>query len=321
MYSDIFRGNKILYHCMKSIMALGFIGSACTLGEMHRDKLPSWIQSTSNDCPPTLLCALGEGTSYTEAEKSARESLAKIFETRVTGTAESHLSREFSLYHQEHRESFDEILQGVRILRRHRGEGRFFALASLHKKKSAQYFLRQAEYQNTNLLQHYQKSDMAQFLITYKLWQALEERYFFLTGKQLSPGIEHRKMLKKMHELQTFRIHKKILIAARTDDIKQHLIKHLTLQGYRTTDQKNSPYDIKLVPKMIVRQLHLKVPRFKKYEFSLQIKIYNSTEIQKDMLSLKQVQIGRSEMHAKELTMKNIFIGLEKKIDSLLSEE
>ena len=72
--------------------------------------------------------------------------------------------------------------------------------------------------------------------------------------------------------------------------------------------------------KMNIQQLHFNVFQFKKYEFSLQINVITLQRIQKNMLSLKQVQVGRSENHARELAMKSIFIGLEKKIDPLLKE-
>ena len=307
-------------HCAKLTIALCFISISCTSGKMRQKNLPAWIQDTSKYCPPDHLCTLGEGSSHTKAEKNARESLAKIFETRVAGKIESHTSREYSWYQREQQEIFDETLQGVQILRHHKTQGQFFALASLHKKKSARYILRKAKHENANLVQHYQQNNMTQFRITYNRWQGLQDRYFFLTGKRITPEVRYEQMLEKMHTLRTFRAHKKILIVSEADDIKQYLINNLVKQGYRTTDKKNRPFDIKLVPKMNVRQLHFNVPRFEKYEFSLSIKIYNSMSIQKNMLSLKKIQTGRSQKHARELVMKNIFIGLEEKIDSLLKE-
>ena len=273
-----------------------------------------------DDCPPELLCAQGEGSSPAEAEKNAKESLAKIFETRVTGGAESHSSRESSFYRKQYRESYDEVLRGVQILRRHSHRGLFFALASLHKKKSAQFILRRTHKENVNLTQHYRKSDMDGFLATFKIWQSLADRYFFLTGKPLAPKVGYEKMLKKMQKLQALRSRKKILIETGHDEVSQHLIKNLASLGYRTTNQDTPPYHIKLVVKMKTKRLHLNVPQFKKYEFSLQITVYNSVGIQKDVLSLKKIQIGRTEKHARDLAMKNIFVGLEKKIDWLLKE-
>ena len=299
-----------------SFIALLLAGNACST----KGTPPPWLQNPSSSCPAELLCALGEGSSWPEAEKNARKSLAQIFETRVTGSTEYLSSQERVRYQREHIETFDEILQGVQILHRHRNKKRFFALAFLHKKKSAQSLAHRAKHHNSNLLRHYRENDLDGFTATLKLHRALEERYFILTGKPLPPRIGYKKMLEKVEKIRAFRAKKMILVEATTSGIRPYLIKNLVQQGYRTTDQKNRPYDIKLVAQMDVRQLHLNVSQFKKYEFSLQINAYNPQEIQKNVLSLKQVQIGRSEAHAKELAMKNIFMGLERKIDPLLKE-
>ena len=307
------------YHT--ALTALCFILISCASGNRGQTGTPPWIQNTPKNCPPELLCALGEGHSTAEAEQNAKIALAKIFQTQVTGSTQSHASQEHFLYQQRHQEIFDETLHGVQVLHRHQKQGQFFALASLHKKKSAQHILHKAQYEDTQLAQHYRKSNMAQYSATYKRWQTLQERYFFLTGKRISPKIKYDQMLEKMRTLQKFRTQKIILIVSEDDDLGQHFIKQLATHGYRTTDKKNLPFHLKLVPNMNIQQLHFNVPQFKKYEFSLNIRIYDSTEKQKIMLSLKKIESGRSLAHARELAMKIILIGLEKKIDSLLKEQ
>ena len=303
-----------MYRCTNLIMAIALISISCTTSGPR-------IQDPPDDCPKEFLCAGGEGSSRLEAEQNARESLAKTFEIRISGTTESLSSQEHIHYRREHNETFDEVLQGVQILRLHREKNNFFALASLHKKKSAQSILRKAKQQDALLLQHYRDNDLERFTKVFKRYQALEERHFFLTGMRLPPQIGYEKMLQKMEKLRAHRAKKTILVETETDELKQHLIKNLTMQGYRTISQENQPFDIKLIAKMNVQQLYFNVPRFKKYEFSLQIYITNAQGIQKNVLLLKQNRIGRSEEHATELAMENIFMGLEKNIDSLLMGE
>src|SRR5690606_18096662 len=46
---------------------------------------PKWVNETSDFCPPTKLCAVGEGTGKMGAAANARLELSRIFETRVVG--------------------------------------------------------------------------------------------------------------------------------------------------------------------------------------------------------------------------------------------
>ena len=165
------------------------------------------------------------------------------------------------------------------------------------------------------------ENDPDGFAQTLRLHNALEDRYFVLTGKRLPLKIGPQKMFQRMEKLKALRAQKMIVVEAGSEDVQRHLRNYLTKQGYRTTDRKDHPYDIKLFAKLKVQQLHLNVSQFQKYEFSLQISATDAQEIQKNVLSLKWVQIGRSQSHARELAIKSILLGLEKKIDSLLKEQ
>ena len=301
-------------------LALCFTITACSLGEMQLDS-PPWVQDASQACPGDSLCALGEGISHREAEHNARESLAKIFETRVQGTTEAIATEARTRYQRESLQTFDEILQGVHILRRHRRQNTFYALAALHKKKSAQLMLQKMNDMDALLLQYYGEGNPGAFLKTWGLRQLLQDRHFLLTGRTLSPKIRYDKMRKKMATIQAFRSHQTILLQTPSQPLRRLLVENLNAQGYRTSDQASAPYQLKLVAQLSSRQLHFNVPGFKKYEFSLQIKMYNPQGIQQDMLSLSMVQAGRSEQQAWALAMKNILMGLEKKIDTLLKEK
>ena len=304
----------------KLLLALCFINASCSLKTVRPPLAPPWIQDASVACPSGSLCALGEGKSHREAAQSARESLAKILKTRIQGTTETLSSLNHTRHQSESLQTFDEILQGVRIVRRHRQQQTLYALASLNKKTSAQLILQKAKRMDELLLKHYQEGDVQAFLSILDLRQALQDRYFLLTGKELPPPISYQKMRKKMAAIRSFRSQKTLLLAGTPPALQQFLIENLSAQGYRTSEQSSRPYHLKLVAQVNSRQLHFNVSGFKKYEFSLQIKIYNSQGIQKNMLSLSIVQVGRSQEQAWKLAMKNILNGLEKNIDSLLKE-
>ena len=82
------------YSLLLILIALFFLGCSSTSkkkkvgktkSKVTRNQRPDWLTDPESFCKQRKLCAVGEASGHLMAETSARESLSKIFETKIKG--------------------------------------------------------------------------------------------------------------------------------------------------------------------------------------------------------------------------------------------
>ena len=287
-----------------------------------------WIEQTSQACPANHLCAVGNGENYAMAESSARESLGKIFEIHLVSKTRTFSDLSKVELEQDTYELTEEILDGVRILRRGEKKGQFFALAVLNKSKSARQIRGKIKSIDERLLAYYNSDDKKkweQALKQFEKRSRLNHRYRFLTGLDRPSPVGYRKIHQKIdqadHSIRKKRQKNVVLLQvagpSSAQKIEQALIRKLLLLNYRVVLDSKLSHTFVLKVVSDIRQEHFKVKGFEAYRLNLTFtgKTHGGKRV--GSFNLSTLGIGRSQGHAETLGLKNILIDLESKLDHL----
>lgn len=294
---------------------------------------PTWITSPFEFCPPTELCAVGEGTGAMGAEASARNNLAKIFETKVSSSSKFTTTAEQKQRNdvikgtvQEDsaisiEETTDEVLKGVVIKEHYADQTMSYALASLNKKKGAEAFRAEIislDEKVKSLWQDGRRSSLMKIQKIYKTRDALHFRYSFLKGETIPKPVKEEEIYekKKAKKAQGVILYFSFEDAMKGEEVKNALLALLSDQDYKITRSDQATFDYKLKGSLSFEKQHMNVEGFEKYRFVLALVAYNKEGQEIGHLKIEDAESGRNLRQAYD----NALPYLQKSLNDSLSE-
>lgn len=293
---------------------------------------PKWVNETSDFCPPTKLCAVGEGTGKMGAAANARLELSRIFETRVIGNQTLHTtatenngsngpSGEISeSIASSLRESSDEILQGVEIAESYEDSDRFYALAVLDRAKAADRLalrLKEIDEKNVVLFEGKKRIGLYRILKNFQLRDELNQRYHVLKGRSYDSPLSFSDVMKvkATHKQKRTVVSVNVTGESKDEIILPFLINLLLNMDFSVSDRGEASFvlngNLKPVPQ------HMKVKGFERYKFIFDLVATNAGGKKVGGLKAEVTETGRNLTQAQERAMTTIQKEIEEKIDQL----
>lgn len=315
---------------MKSLVILSIAFISATAMSAER---PQWITNPFEFCPPTELCAVGESTGAMGAEATARNNLAKTFETKIssaskfTTTAEQKQRQDVisGSVHEDSsiaiEEMTEEILKGVVIKERYSDKTTFYALASLNKNKGAEAFrteISSLDEKVKALWQDGRRSSLSKILKLYKTRDALHFRYNFLKGDKIEKPVKEDEIYakKKAKKALGTVLYFSFEDAMKGEEIRNVVVGLLSDQDYKIVRTENASFEYKVKGSLTSEKQHMNVEGFEKYSFLLTLTAYNKEGQEIGHLKVEDAETGRNLKQAYE----NALPYLKKSLNENLSD-
>ncbi|OUR96509.1 hypothetical protein A9Q84_09170 [Halobacteriovorax marinus] len=293
---------------------------------------PKWVNSPMEFCPPTELCAVGEAAGALIAEMAARDSLAKIFQTKIQSdqsvvTTSTSKSDQHGLLsagvdeetYQRIREFAEEVIQGAYIKERYESSEAHFALVALHKSKGAKIIedkMSVIDENNRSLIKDGRRSSLNRIIKNLKVRDALHERYRILKTGTFSSPVSLSKVLRKKKEkrLLGVKVSLRVKELKKAKEIKKAVTKSL-LDNDFILSKDRSTFVIKVT--LEEERQYMKVKGFVKFKYLLQAKSYNSNSEEIGAVKYEIAQTGRTKVQAYNNAMPGLKKFIEEHFDEL----
>ena len=287
---------------------------------------PKWLTDTSEVCQKSQICSVGMGESRILAEASARSSLAKIFEVKVSSVFNSD---EVSDDKESIISSFENIkeetsleLEGVSFSKYFLGEQYHYALATLNKHKFASSIKTKLDKNSSEIMALKNEEHtgsvfkISKLLITHRI---LASRYHFLTGIKLTPPISIAELAKKKKEVTSGVIVHVYIEGDDSKELTSFMGEILTSMGFLVTKGKvwNRKATHLLGGKITEQKEHFKVEGFEKTKFLLTMDAQNRKRIKSGSLSAQSIKTGRSKEHIRKKAMNEFKLKIQEDIDKI----
>lgn len=294
------------------------------LNSEHAKEVPQWAFAPMDECSEALqLCSSGEGETAGKADAHALKSLAAIFETKITGTAESTMIvRGSSVLAQAQetavvnvRDEVKQTLEAAQIIKRHRYKKLNYSLASLDKTKASANLLAAMEKVQSELSALWQRRDRLAWARMWELFhqrEGLNDRYTILNGTRQS-FIPTAQELQAWYQSRRAEVPLALEAVGLPSEFSGALKARLTNSGYRVFDL-NTGARLKAVWE--AKKEHLNVEGFEKWFFLLRIENLSKAGAKVGALSESIAVTGRSRVDC-EAKAREALIGL---MESKLSE-
>jgi uncharacterized protein (UPF0335 family) len=265
---------------------------------------PTWVNSPAEYCSSQEFCAVGEAAGALAAETAAVNGIARVFNTKVSGTTniQTSMSKDKVEEHFAQNESLstEKILLGVEIKERFKdASGQNFALAVLKKQKAralVEEEIKKAEEEVLNLIENPKLSKVLKAKkVLANLAPCLQD-FVTITGQSYAPKIklsDLERLERKLSKNQSIYLE---VSKSFDPDLKHAVIAEVLNNGWKVSANPNKDqYELKL--ELQKKNLHLKVEGFIKvaFETSLQTEIHNKKV---GSVSFKSEQSARSEEQA-----------------------
>ncbi len=289
---------------------------------------PAWVREVAFSCGLENLCALGSASGPLGAESSARVELAKIFEVEVLATTsaneEAELANGLGKMTEEFKtmvtERTSEVLKGVQIIKRHKGENEYFALAQVSKITAASSFIEQIKEIDDYTEGWYKdgrRAALNRILSLYILRSKLNDRYDFLTGGRVKRPYPLQEILRLKKRFRDSKV--KISVSLKkTNQLQTDLyqtVVGLLLENDYLISEKNA--DFKMMIDLKERKEHLNIEGFVKYRYELSIRSVDKKGQKVGGLDFSVVKNGRSKKQSSFLALKAMRVFLNNKLDEL----
>jgi hypothetical protein len=292
----------------------------------HAVERPKWLTDTRAVCEKSQICVVGMGESRILAEASARSSLAKVFEVKVSSVFNS---SEVSDDKESVINSFENIreetsleLEGVTFSKYYLGEKYHYALAVLNKHRFASSIKSKLD-KSTSEIRALDKDSntgsifkISKLLIHYRI---LASRYQFLTGMKLAVPMTFEQLESKKREATRGVIVHVYIEGDKSSVLTSFMGELLTSMGFEVTKGKiwNRKATHLLGGKIVEEKVHFKVKGFEKYKYLLTLDAQNRKRIKSGSLSLKSVISGRSKEQIREKTMNDFKLKIQEDINKI----
>jgi hypothetical protein len=265
---------------------------------------PLWVNSPSEFCSSQEFCTVGEAAGSLAAETAAVNGIARIFNTKVSGTTNIQSNMEKDKveenFTQSESLSTEKILLGVEIKERYKDpSGQNFALAVLKKQKARALVEQELKKAEDEVLSLIESPKLSKVLKAKKVLMNMEtsmQDFVTITGLSYNAKIklsDLERLEKKLTKNQSLFIDTTMKF---DEELKHAVITEVLNNGWRvSTKPMTDHYELKLDLKK--KHLHLKVEGFIKvaFETSLQAEINNKKV---GAVNYKSEQLARNEEQA-----------------------
>ena len=278
-----------------------------TFDEAERAEAPEWVYAADKACPPSEVCAAGEGESLQQADLRARKAMASIFQTHIasqlnarqTSFSSSEIDELKEMVEIQTQETVEGILKAVEIKKRFHKEGLFFALASLNKRKASQSLQREIsviDQELEHLFQGKKKSAIKRILTLLEKRRHLDDKMIVLRGESSKAAYTVADALNIKYASKG---HKKVFVKA-AKNAPSILVKQfeelLAETGYKT--QRDSAVDYILEVGFSAKETYLNVKGFKKFAFAFSVEAKNNLNERIGSFVVNNEQTGRNQQDA-----------------------
>lgn len=302
------------------------------LAQLDCFAMPAWINSPMSFCPPSELCAVGESAGSLGAEAAARNSMAKIFSTRVESsssvmtTSESTTDKDGVISGDVSEDTFgrireftDEVIEGSYIKERFESEDSFYALIALHKRKSASLFedrMKRIDSEVKSLIADGRRSSLNKALKKLKVRAAIHDRYRILRNLDFPAIVKLSQVLKLKGAKRALGVKVSLNIneITKTKEVLKSVKLNLINNDFIIV--KNGA-DFRVEVNLIQEDQYIKVKGFVKSKFILNAKSFNKSGNEIGALKYEIIQTGRSKEQAYENAVPGINKFIEDKFDEL----
>lgn len=305
---------------MKKILILLLLG-ACSqfsktpiLSETSKDS-PGWIYAPYEACVEAeFLCAVGEAKTYALADLEARANLASIFEVKVQSELNVLSSATASFPWQASvkeevqkslKESVDQILETVQILKHHKEKTLTYSLAALDRLKATELLgnrLSKLDQELESLWRAKQRTNLRKIIRLHMEREKLHERYSIVSGSQKPASVTYPEIL-KWRESRPAKEPLSLKIGQSPDWLTLKIKELLTESGFKVV--KGDAQKVLTVNVESIKEF-LNVSGFEKYTFTLNMASLENGEKNK-VLSTSETVSGRSQADAL-LKIKSYFL-------------
>ncbi len=294
--------------------------------------LPAWVNSPMTFCPPTELCAVGEAAGALGAEVAARESLAKIFSTKVKSsssvvtTSESKtdgdgvISGDVSEDTYKNIQEFtEEVIEGAFIKERFENSESFFALVALHKRKTSSIFedrMKTIDSEVKSFIADGRRSSLNKALKKLKIRSAIHDRYRILRNIDYPGPVKVSEILtlKRAKKSLGVKVSLTVKEISKTREVLKSVKLNLSDNDFIITKENG---DYKVDVSLTQESQYIKVKGFVKNKFILNAKSFDKTGNEIGALKYEVIQTGRSVEQAYENAVPGIKNFINEKLDEL----
>jgi hypothetical protein len=296
---------------------------------------PKWVNSPDEFCPPTLLCAVGEGTGQMNAEINARAGIGKVFETKVKSkmtinTSSSQTSDSDSILsgvmdedtYQQVTEVSEAVLDGVEIKETWESNESVFALASLHKRKAADRLANKMSEIDEQIKTHYElgkRSDLSKCLKLLQVRTALDLRYEILKGSRYPGSISYSQIMKKKREKS--KLGTTVLLefkeVGKISEVGTWVREKLLEEDFKVVRNNEKAHSFAVEGSLASEEQFMNVKGWVKYKFLLSVKSKNGNGEVVGSVSHTVLQTGRSLKQAYEKAIPSIKRFINENLDQL----
>lgn len=285
---------------------------------------PKWLSSPNAGCSKREICAVGEGSSFSDSDVNSKAALASIFQTHVQSEFKSSTESftQSELYEMKESvsevvtEQVDQAIQAVVIKTRHQTKSLFYSLASMNKSKVSKILkekISNLDDELSGLLLEKKRLLLPRMNILYNQRELINEKLTILRGM----GVPKKISLKDIQNLKFQKLtHKRLqLVAVQTPEV---IIKNfqtiLSELGFIFIDKKA---DYLIHTDFKTAEAYLKVSGFKKFEYILNFTATNSDGESVGNFVVEHSQTGRNARQSMLKAMPQILEKMKEKIEKL----
>jgi len=265
---------------------------------------PTWINSPYDYCSSLEFCAVGEAAGALGAETAAVNGIARIFNTKVSGSTNVQTTMENNKMEEKFAQneslSTEKILQGVEIKERYKDtSGQNFALAVLKKQKAKALIEEDLKRQEDEMLNLIESGKLSKVLKAKKILLTLTpylQDYITITGQGYNAKIK----LSDLESLQKKLSKNQSLFLQSAKDFDQELLHAVIAEvlnnGWKVSSRAaDAQYELNLDSRK--QNLHLNVAGFVRASFdtTIAVELHNKKV---GSLNFKSEQTARTEAQA-----------------------
>jgi hypothetical protein len=285
---------------------------------------PKWVDDLSKeaDCKSTNLCSVGDGADREGAIRNATLGISKVFDNQISSKFESKLSSDGETMKEEIKQATEIALQGIELKKFYEDGGKFYAMASINKRKAASILKKEIDVLDEKMKVLIGETNSSAHVDLEKVFikrESLEKRYGFLTGASLPSPVKYEDIFKSKKEAT-----KNIIVHVYIDEdepkeMEQAIADQVAAMGFKfSRGQTRNPLSTHVVTgELKVDKQFLKVEGFEKYKFVLHASAMTKDRIGTGEMTLVDIETARNFSQAHDKAIEKLKEQLKEEISSL----
>ena len=269
-----------------------------------------WTTDVKKGCKSLELCAIGTGDTRAAAERSARVSLSKIFDTKISSKLATSLKSSGSDVEESVSEDISEAtesaLAGVEITKGHEDKTTFYSLAVVNKSKAAGGFKKEIENIDEQMKAIAKDGESIEKIKLEKLFvrrEVLNKQYQFLTNQSLASPVSYEEVFAAKKSASNDVIIHVYLDEDEPKTIEAALIRVISDMGFQATSgqTRNKAATHIITGEYVSDKQYLKVEGFEKYKFVLKVKAMKAlSKVESGHLDFESIETARDFSQAND---------------------